>query len=215
MSDRTESWIDVALQDLANVDRRTVVPSKVKAAVLHAWDAQHAAGSVGRPERNKRRVHTWRKAAAWVLVPAAAASIVAFTMVTRGPAHMPNHRFSTARAADPIEVSSEPPVPPPTLVELGPPQRATLRHFSNDDQATPVESGYVIVPDPFSDATALHVVRVRMARGALAATLGMPMIDPDAQELVEVEILVGDDGIARSIRNATFVADNTDQGAGR
>ena len=73
----------------------------------------------------------------------------------------------------------------------------------------------MIVPDPFSDATALHVVRVRMARGALAATLGMPMIDPDAQELVEVEMLVGDDGIARSIRNATFVGDNTDQGAGR
>src|SRR5262245_46426906 len=215
MSDRTESWIDVALQDLANVDRRTVVPSKVKAAVLHAWDAQHAAGSVGRPERNKRRVHTWRKAAAWVLVPAAAASIVAFTMVTRGPAHMPYHSFSTARAADPGEVSIDPPVPPPTLVELRPPQRATLRHFSNDDHATPVESGYVIVPDPFTDATALNVALVRMARGGLAPTLGMPMIDPDAQELVEVEILVGDDGIARSIRNATFVADNTDQGAGR
>ena len=77
-----------------------------------------------------------------------------------------------------------------------------------------INAGYVIVPEPFTDPAALHVVRVRMARMALA-TLGMPIADPDAEGLVDVEILVGDDGVARSIRNATFVRENTDRGAGR
>jgi hypothetical protein len=79
---------------------------------------------------------------------------------------------------------------------------------------TPVDTGYVIVPEPFPDTGALHVVRVRMARMALA-TLGMPMADPDAEGLVDVEMLVGDDGVARSIRNATFVRENTERGAER
>jgi hypothetical protein len=81
-------------------------------------------------------------------------------------------------------------------------------------RAIPVDTGYVIVPEPFLDTAELHVVRVRMTRMALA-TLGMPIADPDTEGLVEVEMVVGDDGVARSIRNATFVHDNTARGAGR
>jgi hypothetical protein len=93
------------------------------------------------------------------------------------------------------------------------PAAAPDRGLSARDRPTSSNTGYVIVPEPFSD-TALHVVRVRMARMALA-TLGMPIADPDAEGLVDVEILVGDDGVARSIRNATFVGDNTETGAER
>jgi hypothetical protein len=93
------------------------------------------------------------------------------------------------------------------------PAAAPDRGMSARDRPTSRSTGYVIVPEPFSD-TALHVVRVRMARMALA-TLGMPIADPDAEGLVDVEILVGDDGVARSIRNATFVRENTGTGAER
>ena len=88
------------------------------------------------------------------------------------------------------------------------------RDFAARGGPPPINTGYVIVPEPFTDPAALHVVRVRMARMALA-TLGMPIADPDAEGLVDVEILVGDDGVARSIRNATFVRENTERGAGR
>jgi hypothetical protein len=77
-----------------------------------------------------------------------------------------------------------------------------------------LDSGYVIVPEPFSDTATLHVVRVRMDRMALA-TLGVPIADPDAEGLVDVEMVVGDDGVARSIRNATFVREQAERGADR
>jgi hypothetical protein len=66
--------------------------------------------------------------------------------------------------------------------------------------------GYVIVPAPLVDQSALHVVRARMSRAALA-TLGMPIVDPNVDGLVEIEMLVGDDGVAQSIRHATLVSD--------
>ena len=68
------------------------------------------------------------------------------------------------------------------------------------------DAGYVIVPDPLVDPTTLRVVRVRMSRMALA-TLGMPLVNPDADSLVEVEILVGDEGVAQSIRRAVLVSE--------
>ena len=70
------------------------------------------------------------------------------------------------------------------------------------------------MPEPFANPTMLQVVRVRMARTALA-TLGMPIVDPDAEGLVNVEMLVGEDGVARSIWKATVESENTDQGAER
>jgi hypothetical protein len=167
MTHQTDSWIDTALDDLAAADAHAVVPAKVQAAVLHAWDTKQAAG---RPQG----FHPVRWRAAWVLVPAAAAVIVAVALRDRDPAVAPT---ATARP-------------------------------------TPVDSGYVIVPEPFADTATLHVVRVRMARMALA-TLGVPIADPDAEGLVDVEMLVGDDGVARSIRNATFVREHTERGAGR
>jgi hypothetical protein len=45
-----------------------------------------------------------------------------------------------------------------------------------------------------------------MSRAALAS-LGMPIVDPNVDGVVEVEMLVGDDGVAQSIRHATLVSD--------
>jgi hypothetical protein len=171
MNDRTESWIDSALEDLAATDAHVAAPGKLKAAVLRAWDEQQQAARGPEGIRHVR----WPTAAACVLIPAAAALVIAIASLARDPAAAPDRRLAAR------------------------------------DRAAPGNTGYVIVPEPFSD-TALHVVRVRMATMALA-TLGMPLADPDAQGLVDVEILVGDDGVARSIRNATFVRNNTDRGA--
>ncbi|HEY5618523.1 MAG TPA: hypothetical protein VIK60_11300 [Vicinamibacterales bacterium] len=76
------------------------------------------------------------------------------------------------------------------------------------------DAGYVIVPEPLVDPTTLHVVRVRMSRMALA-TLGMPLVNPDADSLVEVEMLVGDDGVAQSIRHAALVDEQMEAGGER
>ena len=51
--------------------------------------------------------------------------------------------------------------------------------------------------------TGLSVMRVRMSRSALAS-LGFPILEPDAAGVVDVEVIVGEDGVAQSIRRAAF-----------
>lgn len=79
-----------------------------------------------------------------------------------------------------------------------PPAPATL------DASAAGELGYVLVPDALTDPGSLHVVRLQMPRSGLAR-LGWPLVNPDADGLVEVELLVGEDGVARSIRRAALV----------
>ncbi len=65
------------------------------------------------------------------------------------------------------------------------------------------DAGVPLVTDPPGDPAALSVMRVRMSRSALAS-LGFPILDPDSAGVVDVEVLVGEDGVARSIRRAAF-----------
>ncbi len=58
--------------------------------------------------------------------------------------------------------------------------------------------------DPLADGAGLMVMRVRMSRSALAS-IGFPIPDPDAAGTVDVEVIVGEDGVARSIRRAALV----------
>jgi len=55
-----------------------------------------------------------------------------------------------------------------------------------------------------SDSASLTLMRVRMPRSAFSS-LGVPIANPDADGLVDVEVLVGEDGVARSIRRAAAV----------
>lgn len=64
--------------------------------------------------------------------------------------------------------------------------------------------GLVLMADPALDPTGLSVVRVRMPRSALASA-GVPLAAPHATGQVDVEILVGEDGVARSILRAVPV----------
>jgi hypothetical protein len=61
----------------------------------------------------------------------------------------------------------------------------------------------VLVPEP-DRAGPLMLMRVRMTRREFSR-LGVPMANPDAEGLVDVEVLVGEDGVARSIRRAVAV----------
>jgi hypothetical protein len=65
--------------------------------------------------------------------------------------------------------------------------------------------GIVLVADPVLDPSALTVVRVRVRRATLAH-LGLTLADPDATGLVDLEVLVGEDGTARTIRRVVPVA---------
>ena len=207
MTAQTDNRIDFALDDLAADDERVVVPAHVQAAVLREWDAQHSALGV-RGFQPTGPSGGWRKAAAWALVSVAASGILAVAVVRRPPATVDRGVFFVESPGSDFPVT---PLPPPPLPESRVLERP--RRVSVDARPRSIEPGYVIVPEPFADSSTLHIVRVRMARAALA-TLGMP-VDPTAEGLVDVEMLVGDDGVARSIRKATFAAQNMDEGAER
>ena len=68
----------------------------------------------------------------------------------------------------------------------------------------PADAAYVLVPDAEAGAPTLTMMRVRMPRSAFSR-LGVPIANPDGDGMVDVEVLVGEDGVARSIRRAAAV----------
>jgi len=66
-----------------------------------------------------------------------------------------------------------------------------------------IDQELVLVPE-FDRAGPLMLMRVRMTRREFSR-LGVPISNPDGDGLVDVEVLVGEDGVARSIRRAVPV----------
>ena len=194
---RTPDEIDTLLALLAAEDARVEAPPALHAAVLRAWDIERAAqGQVG----TARRWHTWRYCAA----------AVAALMVI-GVALPDEPRLSVG--------SAKPPVAAPLVPHVQPQRIATATGTSRPPHARrtstrpkrravsapePATAGYVLSADPAFDRATTTVVRVRMPRSTLAG-LGVPLPDPDAAGDVDVELLVGEDGVARTIRAARSV----------
>jgi hypothetical protein len=56
------------------------------------------------------------------------------------------------------------------------------------------------------ETESLRVVRLRLPRTSLEA-FGVALIDPDTSSLVDIDLVVGDDGLAREILRARPVVD--------
>ena len=65
--------------------------------------------------------------------------------------------------------------------------------------ANTVPAPLITLAEPLASAESLQIVRVRMPRAALGF-LGIALAAPDTATLVEVDVLVGHDGVARDIR---------------
>ena len=66
-----------------------------------------------------------------------------------------------------------------------------------------IQDELVLVPE-FDRAGPLTLMRVRMSRREFSR-LGVAISNPEDDGLVDVEVLVGEDGVARSIRRAVAV----------
>ena len=198
-----EAWIDEALRALASDDERMTVSARVHDAVLREWDQQHAV-------RTRPRARHRSSRGAWVVVPAAAAAILAAAVLQRESVRLPMRAAISTASAGPVDVpavfSGLPPGPVMEDSSSNTASAPAIAVSARSPAAIDGSVGYVIVPAPLVDQSALHVVRARMSRAALV-TLGMPIVDPNVDGLVEVEMLVGDDGVAQSIRHATLVSD--------
>jgi hypothetical protein len=205
-----EAWIDDPLEALAADDAQVRVPARIQGAVLREWD-QHLARFGQRRGARDRRARL-----AWVVVPAAAAVLLAVAVVHRDSLRVATPEAVPAAYIDSVDV---PPITrerDPLLEESrrGIPVTAPAAVSPSLPAGAEALPGYVIVPEPLVDPGGLHVVRARMSRIALA-TLGVPIVSPDLDGLVEVEMLVGDDGVAQSIRHAALVNEQWDAGRER
>jgi len=194
----TPNDIDAALGALAREEARVEVPAHVGAAVMRAWDAgAHATGP-----RRSARVGFWN--VLWpVAVGSIAAMVLALGITRQAPVTLPDLPRGPVVGDGAAAALTRIAAPDPETAAVAPPRASAAPRARRPPAAGRL--GFVLVADPAFDPTAATVVRLRMPRATLVS-LGVPIHDPDAAGEVDVELLVGEDGIARSIRRARAAA---------
>jgi hypothetical protein len=139
-----------ALEELRRAEARMETPPHVEAAVLAAWDSEHARRTTGRPRS------LWRDAAA-----VAAAITIAIGLAQLGQ-------------------------------QL---QRATQRAPERSDDSRTL----LLVGEPILQGEPVRMVRMRVPAATLTG-LGVRPVTGTPGEHVDVDVIVGEDGVARAIR---------------
>jgi len=173
MNDQTLSR---ALRALADDDAQVETPPHVEAAVMARWDAAHAP----RP-RVRRLVRAAATLAAGVALVGAVALRREFDG-TRIP--LPRRPIvAFGESTSPLHRSAGSPVRRGTETVVDNTRRSTL----------------VLIGQPLAAGEIVHVVRMRVERSSLAA-LGVTGNTSTGD--VDVDVLVGEDGVARGLRVA-------------
>jgi hypothetical protein len=198
MSDQVRNTADLerALRLLAEKDCAFQAPPRVEAAVMQTWDA-------GLPFTAPR--HRRHSLAPLVALAAMAAAVVVTVIYrTSSEPRRPESVVSVAPEQEqPPVVTSVPLALDDTSARTARPQpRKPRRHAKR--AAAPHEQGLMLAADPVVDPGTANIVRVRMPRSALVP-LGILLVEPDQSGSVDVELVVDDDGVARTIRRAVPV----------
>jgi hypothetical protein len=189
--------LERSLLALTKDDRVIQAPPEVQAAVMHAWDAMHA-----RVQQQQRI----RAAGAALLAIGSLAAVIVAMVMSRAPAGRRETApiMSMAPAVEPSRVVANAP-PANDATPTATPRSRPRQPAARRGLAPRYPAGVVLVADPIVDASAMSIVRVRVPRTALV-TLGLPLVEPNDGGSVDLEMLVGEDGVARTIRRAVPVA---------
>jgi negative regulator of sigma E activity len=199
MNDQHSQMMDLerSLRALAEEDCHVQALPHVHAAVMQAWDSS-------RPSDQHRR--RWRSRGAGLSAIGSIAAAVLVVVFMYRAASEPNRPAPVAARAgeNARAVASVPRADRDTPADAYRPRPPRPRRRR---EAAPLryKPGLVLVADPILDASAMRIVRVRVPRTALA-TLGIPLVEPTVGGTVELEMLVGEDGVARTIRPVVPVA---------
>ena len=170
--DNRERRMNEALRALADDDRSLTASTTTEQAVMTRWDTAHRAGA--RPtnwfRRRPGRTVSWISAAA-----AAAALAVAVASMRR---------------------EAEPPAAPPARIADSASDRLPVTN-AYPEAGVFIQLGPV-TPHEFNGSS-LQLMRVQL-RGRMLSRLGVAVGDVRASEMVEADVLFGEDGIARAIR---------------
>jgi hypothetical protein len=171
-----ESWQEarIALQALHAATRDAETPRRVEMRLMHEFEMRH----------RRTNVRSVAILASWVL----AGATVVFAGVS-----VWNWRLAKNHPG----VSAENPVksntPPSTLPTTEPSETPTLVADNEAGDFTLLPGS---LPQEVDDSA---VVRVRMQRGALSA-LGLPVNEEGVSDWIQVDLLVGQDGLPKAVR---------------
>ncbi|HYM09203.1 MAG TPA: hypothetical protein VEU62_00650 [Bryobacterales bacterium] len=189
------------LRALAEADELEEAPLRLELPLVAAFRDQAAVSPASRMRPRPR----WATHAALGAVAASVLLIAALTV-------MAVRRYGSPQRSGPRPAQQVRPVAPkPVLakaVEPGPPLPAHARRTVTSSsiraaQATAAEVATDFLPLPYGDAlTTLegsHLVRIRLSHSALT-TFGLPVNQDRRGELIQADVLLGEDGLARAIR---------------
>lgn len=178
--------LDAAWRAFVDLDRQLTPRPGLEHQVLARCRAASA------PAPRRRRVVFALAAVASIAALALAAS--AWPPFARAPA--PIEARAMAFAGYPPPVASR-----PLRQKVMPPPEGTAARLPNADvQGVELPAALMVFDaDPVQWSEPLQMVRLRLPREALQA-LGLALLEPDASGVVDVDVLVGEDGLPRDIR---------------
>jgi len=203
----SDSAFDVAWRVFAEDDARIKAPARVRLAVMAAWDAA---------DQERAPTQSFRN----YFVPAGAALTTAAVLVAIGLALRGGHPRSERAAVVETSVTRETPLATISnqhagTVLGGASRRAAQRvmHPVRLAGAARVERSVPMVrltADLAFETESLQIVRLRLPRASLEV-FGVALLEPEASVLVDVDVVVGDDGLPRDIRRIRRVVDIDDR----
>jgi hypothetical protein len=189
--------LERSLRALAEADRHVEAPAHVQAAVMSTWDIVKPFA----PHRRRRRT----RGALFLAIGSTAAVVVTVVVMYRVPSELVRPDPIVVAVAEKSPVARNlPPTDNNSLVEAHRPRPRRPR-MRGETAAPRGERGLLLVADPILDPIAASIVRVRVRRTALVA-LGIALVEPNDSGWVDLEMLVGEDGVARTIRRAVPVS---------
>jgi hypothetical protein len=197
----TDDPVRRALSALAEADRGRHAPPDVERALLEAFDHSEQKGHAVR-----------HPVVAWTVRLAAVAAALFLTMsgliyvLGRNRSATPRADQSVGAPAHDVAAAHDEVLrpsrssPAPPVAARGDRQGPRLNHGQAivHRRKTGRDANLTVSSNGESDDV-VRVVRMRLPRASLQL-LGIPTIDPDAVGTTEVELLVGEDGLARTIR---------------
>ena len=192
-----DSWqaVGVDLRVFAEDTAMAQAPARVEMRLRQEFRTQHVTFKV----RRAAVVAAWALAAGVIF-----AGVTGWRNWRLGQQEVATKHLSSASAAKSSpennsgaganhESATEPANEMPSRVSAGPGSSETL---VADNEL----SGFTFLPGTLAvDADDAAILRVRMQRGALGA-LGLPVNEERASEWIQVDLLVGDDGLPQAVR---------------
>jgi len=192
-----ESWqaAGVDLRAFAEDTAMAQAPARVEMRLRQEFRTQHVTFKV----RRAAVVAAWALAAAAVF-----AGVVTWRNWLHGRQEVAMKHLSSAPAAKkPPESNSSAGTNHENTAQVTngmPPQDSAGAASSETLVADNELTGFTLLPGTLAlDADDAAILRVRMQRGALGA-LGLPVNEERANEWIQVDLLVGDDGLPQAVR---------------